>query len=52
VVKLPSNASSGFSPDGATLAVDDGSTERFVSIDSGIVKDVVVKDWPVRKSAD
>ena len=25
---------------------------RFVSIDSGIVKDKVVNDWPVRKSMD
>ena len=52
VAKLPGDANSGFSPDGSTLALDDGSTVRFVSIDSGIVKDVVVKDWPVRKSAD
>jgi len=52
VAKLPGNANSGFSPDGSTLALDDGSTVRFVSIDSGIVKDVVLKDWPVRKSAD
>jgi len=52
VAKLPGDANSGFSPDGSTLALDDGSTVRFVSIDSGIVKDVLVKDWPVRKSAD
>ena len=52
VAKLPSDANSGFSPNGSTLALDDGSTVRFVSIDSGFVKDVVVKDWPVRKSAD
>jgi DNA-binding winged helix-turn-helix (wHTH) protein/Tol biopolymer transport system component len=52
VAKLPGDANSGFSPDGSTLALDDGSTVRFVSIDSRIVKDVVVKDWPVRKSAD
>ena len=52
VAKLPSYAHSGFSPDGSTLAIDDGTTVRFVSVDSGIVKDVVVKDWPVRKSAD
>jgi len=52
VAKLPGDANSGFSPDGSTLALDDGSTVRFVSIDSGIVRDVVVKDWPLRKSAD
>jgi hypothetical protein len=52
VAKLPTDPNSGFSPDGSTLAIDDGSTVRFVSIDSGIVKDVVVKDWPVRKGAD
>jgi DNA-binding winged helix-turn-helix (wHTH) protein/Tol biopolymer transport system component len=52
VANLPGDVNSGFSPDGSTLALDDGSTVRFVSIDSGVVKDVVLKDWPIRKSAD
>jgi DNA-binding winged helix-turn-helix (wHTH) protein/Tol biopolymer transport system component len=52
VANVPGNVNSGFSPDGSTLALDDGSTVRFVAIDSGIVKEVVLKDWPVRKSAD
>ena len=52
IAKLPGLVNYGLSPDGSTLALDDARTVRFVSIDSGIVKDVVVKDWPVRKSAD
>jgi len=55
VAKLPSDAASGFSPDGSTLVlVTDGEKGqmRFVSIDSGATKDVVVKDWPILKGAD
>jgi hypothetical protein len=56
IAKLPGLANYGLSPDGSTLALmdlGDARTVRFISIDSGIVKkEVVVKEWPVRKSAD
>ena len=55
VSKLPSDANSGFSPDGSTLVLVTNGEKgqmRFVSIDSGATKDVVVKDWPTLKSAD
>lgn len=54
LAKLPRFANYGLSPDGSTLALmdlDDARTVRFVSIDSGSVKVVPVKDWPVRKDA-
>jgi hypothetical protein len=55
IAKLPTFAKYGLSPDGSTLAqmdLGDARTVRFVSIDSGVEKVVVVKGWPVRKSAD
>ena len=55
VANLPSDANWGFSPDGSTLVIVTNGKEgnvRFVSIDSGTTKDVVVQDWPILKSAD
>ena len=55
VAKSASFDNWGISPDGSTLVLVPTGAKggvRFLSIDSGIAKDVVVKDWPVLKSAD
>lgn len=56
IAKLPfNNVNWGLSPDGSTLALVVAGNKgqvRFLSIDSGATKDVVVKDWPILSSAD
>jgi DNA-binding winged helix-turn-helix (wHTH) protein/Tol biopolymer transport system component len=45
----------GLSPDGSQLAVvtdDHQGRLRFLSLDTGATRDVVVKDWPVLRSLD
>jgi hypothetical protein len=55
VAKLPSDANSGFSPDGSTLVLVTNGEKgqmRFISIDSGTTKDVTVTGWPTLKGVD
>ena len=45
----------GLSPDGSQLVVvtdDHRGRLRFLSLDTGATRDVVVKDWPVLRGAD
>ena len=55
VAKLSGFADWGLSPDGSMLVLHISATEgrlRFVSIQSGSVREVVLKDWPMLKGVD